>query len=107
LFTFEVFIKVNCLMRCSVELYDNVYTNVRNETNMMHSLCLVYLVTIPLHVSGLLVAHRQVVTVYMCDSWYMLCILVDSMEFHSIQARHQSTETFNMYQLLHIYIVTS
>jgi hypothetical protein len=33
-----------------------------NETNLMHYLSLVYSVTIPLHVSGLLVAHHQEVT---------------------------------------------
>jgi hypothetical protein len=35
-----------------------------NETNLMHYLSSVYSVTIPLHVSGLLVAHHQEVTIY-------------------------------------------
>jgi hypothetical protein len=35
-----------------------------NETNLMHYLSSVYLVTIPLHVSGLLVAYHQEVTMY-------------------------------------------
>jgi hypothetical protein len=48
-----------------------------NQTNLMHYLSSVYSVTIPLHVSGLLAAHHQEVTVYICDSWYVLYILVD------------------------------
>jgi hypothetical protein len=48
-----------------------------NETTLIHSLASVYSVTIPLHVSGLLVAHHQEVTVYICDTWYVLYILVD------------------------------
>jgi hypothetical protein len=35
-----------------------------NETNLMHYLSSVYSVTIPLHVSGLLVAHHQEVAMY-------------------------------------------
>jgi hypothetical protein len=94
-------------MRCTVELCDNMYTNVCSETNMMHYLSSVYSVTIPLHVSGLLVAHHQEVTMYMRNSWYVLYVLVDSMEVHCIQAQLQSTETYNTYQLLHIHIVTT
>jgi hypothetical protein len=47
-----------------------------NETNFMHYLSSVYSVTIPLNVSGLLVAHHQEVTVYICNSWYVLYVLV-------------------------------
>jgi hypothetical protein len=47
-----------------------------NETNLMHYLSSVYSVTITLHVLGLLVAHHQEVTVYVCDNWYMLYTLV-------------------------------
>jgi hypothetical protein len=43
----------------------------------MHCLSSVYSVTIPLHVSGLLVAHHQEVTMYICYSWYVLYVLVD------------------------------
>jgi hypothetical protein len=43
----------------------------------MYYLSLVYLVTIPLHVSGLLVAHHQEVTMYLCNNWYVLYVLVD------------------------------
>jgi hypothetical protein len=43
----------------------------------MHHLSSVYSVTIPLHVSGLLVAHHQEVTVYVCEIWYVLYVLVD------------------------------
>jgi hypothetical protein len=48
-----------------------------NETNLMHYLSSVYSVTIPLHVSGLLVAHHQEVTMYICDRLYLLYVLVD------------------------------
>jgi hypothetical protein len=48
-----------------------------NETNLMHYLSSVYSVTIPLHVSGLLVAHHQEVAMYICDNWYVLYVLVD------------------------------
>jgi hypothetical protein len=43
-----------------------------NETNLMHYLSSVYSVTIPLHVSGLLVAHHQEVAMYIwtiCMCW--------------------------------------
>jgi hypothetical protein len=53
----------------------SVYTC--NETNLMHYLSSVYSVTILLHVSGLLAAHHQEVTMYICDSWYALYVLVD------------------------------
>jgi hypothetical protein len=53
------------------------HMNVCNETNMMHYLFSVYWVTTPLHVSGLPVAHHQEVAMYMCDSWYVLYVLVD------------------------------
>jgi hypothetical protein len=43
----------------------------------MHYLSSVYSVTIPLHVSGPLVAHHQEITMYICDNWYVLCVLVD------------------------------
>jgi hypothetical protein len=43
----------------------------------MHYLSSVYSVTIPLHVSGLLVAHRQEVPMYTCNIWYVLYVLVD------------------------------
>jgi hypothetical protein len=66
-----------------------------NEANLMHYLSSVYSITVPLHVSGLLVAHHQEVTVYTCDNWYVT------------QARRQSTKTYNTYQLSHVYIVTS
>jgi hypothetical protein len=43
-----------------------------NETNLMHYLSSDYSVTMPLHVSGLLVAHHQEVTMYICDNSYVL-----------------------------------
>jgi hypothetical protein len=48
-----------------------------NEINLMHYLSSVYWITIPLHVSGLLVAHHQEVVMYICDNWYVLYISVD------------------------------
>jgi hypothetical protein len=48
-----------------------------NETNLMHYLSSVYSITIPLHVSGLLVAHHQEVTMHMCSNWYVSYVLVD------------------------------
>jgi hypothetical protein len=48
-----------------------------NETNLMHYLPSVYSVITPLPVSGLLVAHHQEVTMYICDNWYVLYVLVD------------------------------
>jgi hypothetical protein len=48
-----------------------------NETNLMHYLSSVYSVTIPLHVSGLLVAHHQEATICIFESWDMLYVLVD------------------------------
>jgi hypothetical protein len=37
----------------------------------------VYSVTIPLHVLGLLDAHHQEVTLYICNNWYVLSVLID------------------------------
>jgi hypothetical protein len=48
-----------------------------NETNLMHCLSSIYSVTIPVNVSGLLAAHHQEVTMYICNNWYMLYNLVD------------------------------
>jgi hypothetical protein len=47
-----------------------------NEINLMHYLSSVYSVTIPLYVSGLLVAHQQEVAMYICNKWYVLYVLV-------------------------------
>jgi hypothetical protein len=47
-----------------------------NETNLLHYLSSVYSVTIPLHISDLLFAHHQEVTMYICNNWYMLYVLV-------------------------------
>jgi hypothetical protein len=48
-----------------------------NETNLMHYISSVYSVTKPLHVSDLLVAHHQEVTMYICNKWYVLYVFVD------------------------------
>jgi hypothetical protein len=61
-----------------------------NKINLVHYLLSVYLVTIRLHVSILLVAHHQEVTMYICNNWY-LYVLVDCrrawLEFDSKQTR--------------------
>jgi hypothetical protein len=44
----------------------------------MHYLSSVYSVTIPSHVSGLLVAQHQEVTMYICNNWYVLYVLAVS-----------------------------
>jgi hypothetical protein len=46
-----------------------------NETNLMHCLSSVYSVTTPLHVSGLLVAHHQEVTMYICV-WQLVRVVL-------------------------------
>jgi ABC-type nitrate/sulfonate/bicarbonate transport system ATPase subunit len=44
-----------------------------NETNLMHYLSSVSItILVSLHASGLLVAHHQEVTMYICDKWYVL-----------------------------------
>jgi hypothetical protein len=42
----------------------------------MHYVSSVYSVTIPVHASGLLVVHHQEVTMYICNKWYVLYVLV-------------------------------
>jgi hypothetical protein len=61
----------------------------------MHYLSSVYSVTIPLHVSGLLVAHHQEVAMYICDNW-----------FHSNQSHTACDETNLMHYLSSVYSVT-
>jgi hypothetical protein len=46
-----------------------IYKYACNETNVMHYLSLVYWVSIPRHVSGLLVAHHKKVTIYTCKNF--------------------------------------
>jgi hypothetical protein len=73
-----------------------------NKTNLMYYLSSVYSVTTPLHVSGLLVALHQKVTVYICDNLYAWYVLVDCR-----QVRWQSNKTYYTYQFSRIIIVTS
>jgi hypothetical protein len=73
--SFPIFSTLFCgvpSLGCKVD----IYLHACNKTNLMDYLSSVYLVTIPLHVLGLLVAHRQEVTVYICDSWYVLYVFV-------------------------------
>jgi hypothetical protein len=60
-----------CMLTCVISV------NACNETNLMHNLSSVYSVTVPLHDSGLLVAHHQEVTMYIFNKWYVLYVLVD------------------------------
>jgi hypothetical protein len=55
----------------------HILMNACNETNLMHYLSSVNSVTTHLHVPGLLVAHNQQVTMYICNSCYVLYVLVD------------------------------
>jgi hypothetical protein len=48
-----------------------------NETNLMNYLSSVYSITIPLHVSDLLLTHHQEVTLYICNKWYVFYVLMD------------------------------
>jgi hypothetical protein len=73
----------------------------------MHYLSSVYSVTIPLHVSDLLVTHHQEVRIHISENWYVLYVLVDCWWADSIQAHRRLTKMYNTYQWLHIYIVTS
>jgi hypothetical protein len=66
------------------------YSHACNKTKLMHYLSSVYSVTIPLHVSDLPVARHQEVTIYMQQI-----------------VRVARTKTYNTYQLLNIYNVTS
>jgi hypothetical protein len=62
---------------------------------MMHYLSSVYWVITPLHVSGLLVAHHLKVSMYICDDWYVLQVLVHcrwAWKERSIQDSRQSTK---------------
>jgi hypothetical protein len=56
-----------------------------NETNPMHYLSSIYSVTTLVHVSGLLVAHHQEVTMYLCDNWYLFYVLVDCRRSADVQ----------------------
>jgi hypothetical protein len=67
----------------------------------MHYLSSVYSVTISLHVSDLLASHHQEVTTYVCDNWYVLYVLV------GWRRAWMEWESYNTYQLSHIYTVTS
>jgi hypothetical protein len=51
-----------------------------------------YSVTTPLHVSGLLVVHHQEVTMYICNSWYVLYVSVDCQLAHPNQASLYHTD---------------
>jgi hypothetical protein len=42
------------------------------KTNLMHYLSLIYVVSQPLHVSGLFIAHHQEVFTVYYSNWYVL-----------------------------------
>jgi hypothetical protein len=73
----EVLIRDCSARRVILYLATITRSNACNETNLMHCLSSVYSVTIALHVSGLLVAHHQEITMYICNKWYVLYVLVD------------------------------
>jgi hypothetical protein len=54
----------------------NCYIYACNETDLMHYLLPVYSLAIHLHVSGLLVAHHQEVAMYICNSRYILYVVL-------------------------------
>jgi hypothetical protein len=106
---FELNVPESNAIRCfetSINLYQ-ILCFVDRASRYMHvmkppwsTISSVYSVTIPLHVSGLLVAHHQEVTMYICNKWYVFYVLVDC---HPNQASWQSTKTYNTYHLLHIH----
>jgi hypothetical protein len=61
----------------NVSILNNAFIIACNETNLIHCLSSVYSVTTSLHVSGLLVAHHQEVTMYICNKLCVLYLLVD------------------------------
>jgi hypothetical protein len=71
-----------------------------NETNLMYYLSSVYSVTIPLHVSGLLVVHHQEVTMHICDNWYVLYVLVDCRRADFSGLRRTTHTNCHIYTLL-------
>jgi hypothetical protein len=73
-----------------------------NQTNLMHCLSSVYSVTTPLHVSGLLVANHQEVTVYICDSWYVLYWKEDCLKL--LECLHVSITTAIHFILLYLHV---
>jgi hypothetical protein len=70
------------------------------ETNLIHYVSPVNSVTVPLHISDLLVAHHQEVTMYICNKWYVLYVSVGCQL--AWLERNQSNKTYDTYQLLHI-----
>jgi hypothetical protein len=58
--------------RYITQTYIDIYSFACYETNLMHYLSSLYLVTTPVRVSGLLVAHHQEVAMCVCDKWYQL-----------------------------------
>jgi hypothetical protein len=57
---------------------------------------------------GLLVAHHQEITMYIC-MWQLVRVVrlisLPAAWFQSDQARQQWTKMYNMYQLLHLWLV--
>jgi hypothetical protein len=67
-------------MISTLNLHDTLFAEKRikvkrsyafNETNLIHYLSSVNSVTLPLHVSSLLVAYHQEVTMCICNKWYV------------------------------------
>jgi hypothetical protein len=62
-------------------------------------MCVMKPATISLHVSGLLVVNHQEVTVYICDIWYVLYVLMDCRPTDSPLTRTTRTN-YHIYTLL-------
>jgi hypothetical protein len=66
----------------------------------MQYLSTVYCVTIPLHVSRLLVADHQEVSMYICDNWYVLYVFVNFGRPADSRLRRATRTNCHMYTLL-------
>jgi hypothetical protein len=74
---------------------------------MKSTWCTIYSVTIHLHVSGSLVFHLQVVTMYICNNWHALYVLVDCQLAILTRLRDSQLKPTTSTILLHIYVVNS
>jgi hypothetical protein len=77
-----------------------------NYTNLMHYLSSVHSITIPLHVLGLLVAHHQEVTMYICKQ--MVRVVHFGWQSVSQLARWKWTTMYSTYHLfvyIHCYLL--
>jgi hypothetical protein len=64
-------------VQCDMYMYVYIYIYMSLGGKGLQYLSSGYCVIITLRASGLLVAHHQEVAMYICDSWYVLYVLVD------------------------------